>query len=84
MKGLGHKAAVDFLDKVNSSPRVTRIYSTSDVEGDAEETLKKYHDQDFSYTDAVSFAIMKMQKIKEAFSFDKRFQTMGFIRALRL
>jgi len=36
-------------------------------------------DQDFSYTDAVSFVIMKKQKIKKAFSFDKHFQTMGFI-----
>jgi len=80
LKGLGHNAAVDFLEKINSSPRVIRISSTPDVEREAEETLKKYHDQDFSYTDAVSFAIMKVQRIKKTFSFDKHFQTMGFIK----
>jgi len=41
--------------------------------------LSKYSDQDFSYTDAVSFAIMKRQKIIKAFSFDKHFVIAGFI-----
>jgi uncharacterized protein len=80
LKVLGHDASLNFLDKINSSPKIIRIYSTSDLEKEAEEILKKYRDQDFSYTDAVSFAIMKMQKIKRAFSFDKHFQTMGLIR----
>jgi uncharacterized protein len=80
LKGLGHDAAVAFLDKINSSPKIIRIYSDSDLEKEAEEILKKYTDQDFSYTDAVSFAIMRIQKIKRAFSFDKHFQTMGLIR----
>lgn len=80
LKCLGHNAAITFLDKINSSPRVIRLYSTSDLEREAEEILKKYSDQDFSYTDAVSFAIMMRQKIKKAFSFDKHFQTMGFLR----
>jgi len=80
LKGLGHDAAVAFLDKINSSPKILRIYSDSDLEKEAEEILKKYRDQDFSYTDAVSFLIMKLQKIKRAFSFDKHFQTMGLIR----
>lgn len=80
LKGIGYRAAVDFLERINSSPRVIRICSTSEMEREAEETLKKYRDQDFSYTDAVSFAMMKKQKIKEAFSFDKHFLTMGFIK----
>ncbi len=80
LKGLGHSAAINFLDRINSSPRIIRIYSTPDIESEAEEILRKYQDQDFSYTDAVSFAIMKMQKVKKAFSFDKHFQTMGFVR----
>jgi predicted nucleic acid-binding protein len=35
-------------------------------------------DQDFSYTDAVSFVVMKQYGITEAFSFDKHFVTAGF------
>jgi len=76
---LGHPAAVGFLERINASPRIAKVYSTEDIEKDAEETLKKYTDQDFSYTDSVSFTIMKRQKISKSFSFDKHFQTMGFI-----
>ena len=76
---IGHPAAVGFLEKINASPRIAKVYSTEDIEKDAEETLKKYTDQDFSYADSVSFTIMKRRKIRKAFSFDKHFHTMGFI-----
>lgn len=82
LKELGHKAATDFLDKINSSSRILRIYSSSEIEKHAEEILRNYPAQDFSYADAVSFTIMKRQKIKKAFSFDRHFQAMGFIKAL--
>jgi len=55
-----------------------KIYSNEDIEAEAEGILVKYSDQDFSYTDAVSFIIMKQQKIKRAFCFDKHFVTAGF------
>jgi uncharacterized protein len=80
LKNLGHKAAVDFLNNINGSPRILKIYSSSEIEMEAEKILKKYADQDFSYTDAVSFAIMKSHKIRKGFSFDKHFQTMGYVR----
>jgi len=79
LKGLGHNAAVDFLDHMNGSPRIKRIHATADLEKEAEEILKRYMDQDFSYTDAVSFIIMSRQNIKKAFTYDKHFQTMGFV-----
>lgn len=79
LKGLGHNAAVDFLDHMNGSPRIKRLHATSDIEKEAEEILKRYIDQDFSYTDAVSFSIMNKFKIKKAFTYDKHFQTMGFV-----
>jgi len=75
---LGHPAALTFLERVKASPRITRVYSTADIESEAQSMLEKYDDQDFSYTDAVSFAIMKRQKIKKAFTFDKHFVTAGF------
>ena len=48
-----------------------------------EEILRKYSDQDFSYTDAVSFAIMRRQRIRKAFCFDKHFATAGFLNILQ-
>ena len=80
MNELGHMAAVRFLDGVNASPRIVKVYSNENIEREAEDILRRYDDQDFSYGDSVSFTIMKRQKIKKAFSFDKHFQTMGFVR----
>lgn len=75
---LGHMPALNFLERIKASPRILKIYSNEDIEAEAEGILAKYSDQDFSYTDAVSFIIMKRQKIKRAFCFDKRFVTAGF------
>jgi hypothetical protein len=48
------------------------------LEFKAEKILEKYQDQDFSYTDAVSFAAMREFKIGKAFAFDSHFSTAGF------
>ena len=55
-----------------------KIYSDQSLEQDAENILVKYQDQDFSYTDAVSFAVMRRDGIDRAFSFDRHFVTAGF------
>lgn len=75
---MGHKEATEFLGLVKASPRILKTYSNESVEADAERVLAKYFDQSFSFTDAVSFAIMKQQNIKKAFSFDKHFIIAGF------
>ncbi|HCC69375.1 MAG TPA: DNA-binding protein [Nitrospiraceae bacterium] len=79
LNALGYKAALNFLTRIKASPRILKIYSSEDIEAEAEKILTKYVDQDFSYTDAVSFVIMKRLKIKKAFCFDKHFLTAGFI-----
>jgi uncharacterized protein len=78
LKELGHQVALEFLERIKASPRILKIYSNEDVEAEAGRILSKYSDQDFSYTDAVSFVIIKRQGIKKAFSFDKHFATAGF------
>jgi predicted nucleic acid-binding protein len=76
---LGHAAASAFLERIQSSPRIARVYSTEPIEAEAQAMLSKYRDHDFSYVDAVSFTIMKRQKIGKAFAFDKHFLTAGFL-----
>lgn len=78
LRTLGHEAAILFLDSVGASPRARRLFSDESVEAAAEKILRKYRDQDFSYTDAVSFAIMNREGIVRAFAFDSHFLVAGF------
>jgi predicted nucleic acid-binding protein len=75
---LGRQAALNFLARLKASPRILRVYSNEDIEAEVQEILSRVIDQDFSYTDAVSFVMMKRQKIKRAFCFDKHFVIAGF------
>ena len=77
-RNIGHQAAMVFLEKTAGSPRIVKIYSDNILEETAEDILRKYHDHDFSFTDAVSFAVMKQSGIDEAFAFDKHFLAAGF------
>ena len=78
LKEMGHTAGIDFLELLNASPRILKAWSNEATETEAEKILSKYSDQDFSYTDAVSFALMRKLNIKKAFSFDKHFVIAGF------
>jgi hypothetical protein len=40
--------------------------------------LVKFHDQDFTLTDAVSFEVMKREGVAHAFAFDHHFEVAGF------
>jgi len=77
-RNIGHQAAMIFLEKTAGSPRVVKIYSDNILEETAEDILRKYHDHNFSFTDAVSFAVMKQSGIDEAFAFDQHFVAAGF------
>lgn len=39
---------------------------------------EKYADQDLSFTDCISFSLMRSNKIKRVFSFDRHFEFAGF------
>ena len=77
-RALGHGPAMQFLQNMAASPRISKIYADQALEAKAEAILNKYEDQDFSYTDAVSFAAMKRYGIQLAFAFDRHFITAGF------
>jgi len=78
-RALGYQPAISFLKNLSSSPRIAKIYSDTTLEFKAEKILEKYQDQDFSYTDAVSFAAMRELKIGKAFAFDSHFSIAGFV-----
>jgi predicted nucleic acid-binding protein len=77
--GLGHRAAVRFLDILEASPRIHRVPVGLALEQSAERILRQYSEQRFSYIDAVSFAVMQARGLTVAFAFDQHFSTFGFV-----
>ena len=74
----GHAQAMRFMRSLRGSPRLERVCSDAALEALAEAILEKHADQDFSYTDAVSFAVMQPRGLQQAFTFDSAFATQGF------
>ena len=74
-----HAKAVAFLDLIEKSGRIHCVWSDDELEMNAREVLRLYQDQDFSYTDAVSFAVMQRDGMRDVFAFDRHFRTMGFM-----
>jgi predicted nucleic acid-binding protein len=69
---LGRGKAIDYVGFLRSgSTAIKRI--TPEDEERAWEILAQYDDQDFSYVDATSFALMERLGILEVFAFDKHF-----------
>lgn len=77
-RSLGTKLSLAFLHFIHSSPRVEVVRVDEVLEREGERILGQYSDQDFSYTDAVSFALMGKRNIAEAFAFDRHFLIAGF------
>ncbi len=40
--------------------------------------FKKYEDKELSFTDCISFVLMKNLKLNKAFTFDEHFKQLGF------
>ena len=77
-------AALAFLRTVRRPPNVV-VTSTPELEALAtDDWLARYDEQDFSLTDAVSFAVMHQRGIREALTLDRHFLAAGFVVAPQL
>lgn len=76
----GHAAAIRFLDHLDDTRRLERIFVQPDHETRAFRLLRQFADQDFSFVDACSFVLMRAERIRHAFAFDQHFATAGFLR----
>jgi uncharacterized protein len=72
MSELGTRVGLLFLRDIRQSVITIHRVSASD-EVRAEQILAQYRDHTFSYTDAVSFAVMERFRITTAFAFDRDF-----------
>jgi hypothetical protein len=75
----GPAAALKFLDGVAADP----THEVVDVERDLrlagiERWLRRFADQEFSLTDAVSFEVMRRRKLRRALALDRHFLAAGF------
>jgi uncharacterized protein len=81
LRRAGRTSALAFLREVMSEPIVVE-HSTSELEDRARvDWLEGYADQDFSFADAVSFAVMSAGEIREALTLDPHFAAAGFAMA---
>ena len=78
----GHRSAVDFQDSIDRSPRLRLIQATEDLETTALRWLRRHDEREYSFVDAISFALMRSLRIRDALAFDGDFTAAGF-RELR-
>lgn len=75
---VSHAKAVKFKESIDQSP-ISIVKSISDeIRKSAWSIFIKYSDQEFSFTDCTSFALMKDLNLKKAFTFDSHFSIIGF------
>ncbi len=76
----GYHEAKRFLDTLQQSTKLERLFISEAIERGAYEILHRFADHPFSFVDATSFALMRQQRIRYAFAFDSHFRTAGFTR----
>ena len=73
-----HLLACCFRENIIRSPIYHIQYITSEIEEEAYNLFKKYHDKQLSFTDCTSFAIMNRLRLTTTFTFDSDFEQVGF------
>lgn len=74
-----HSTAIRFLDAINGSGRVSCAPADANTDERAWEWLRRHDERPYSYVDAVSFEIMRRERISEALAFDGDFTAAGFV-----
>jgi uncharacterized protein len=74
----GIQAAAAALEKIESSPLVEIAFADASNHQAAKDWIKKLQDHPVSYTDAVSFSVMKATGGSEALTYDRHFHIAGF------
>ncbi|HLQ25231.1 MAG TPA: PIN domain-containing protein [Acidiferrobacterales bacterium] len=75
-----HTKAVEIGRYLLSSPSVHFVYVDEPLFEETWQLFQRYRDKRYSFTDCVSFTVMKRLKLKTALTFDKHFTQAGFER----
>src|SRR5579864_8540382 len=69
----GSRFAADRAVHIYASTALEILYGSKDDEMEAIQLLRKYGDQNVSFTDCMSFLLMKRLRTATAFTFDRHF-----------
>lgn len=73
-----HDFAADRAEAILTSGKLEILRPTIEDELEALELFRKLADHKVSFTDCVSFALMRRQRIERVFGFDRHFAYTGF------
>jgi predicted nucleic acid-binding protein len=74
----GYNFAAQRARNIYASESIQILRPTKEEELKAIDLFEKYSDHRLSFTDCISFVLMKTEKIKRVFTFDHHFQFLGF------
>ena len=74
----GYRFAAERGQVIYRSKQLRVLRPTADDEHRSLGLFAKYADQNVSFTDCISFALMRTRSIRKAFSFDRHFVYAGF------
>jgi len=77
-RNTGHDFAAARARAIYDSRALTILRPGQEEEIEALDLFEKFADQKVSFTDCVSFVLMRRNRIKRAFTFDGHFQRAGF------
>ncbi|HSR15930.1 MAG TPA: PIN domain-containing protein [Gemmatimonadales bacterium] len=78
LRRAGRDAALTFVQAAASPPNLVVASSAEHERVAVEKWLTGFDDQDFSFADAVSFAVMTARGIEDALTLDHHFAVAGF------
>ena len=76
-------AAIHLISLLGNSPQVEIVPLTEDLAAQGWELFCQRPDKDWSWTDCISFVLMRERGLKQALTSDGHFEQAGFIALLR-
>jgi hypothetical protein len=77
-RSAGYYYAADRIEDLYASESIDVLPSTRDDEVEAIRWMRKYADKEISFTDCVSFAMLRRLRIRTVFTFNRHFRDAGF------